>query len=114
MNRISVAAKFLGAITFSLLSCAAAAGTITGTVASVLARASDGLTYVYINGSASGQPACATNTYWMIVNETSDVGHKQYSMLLVAQATGAQVTLYGSGTCTRWPDGEDINEIQIL
>jgi hypothetical protein len=114
VHRTSVAAKFLGAITFLLFSCAAAAGNVTGTVASVLVRASDGLTFIYMNGSASGQPACATNPYWIILNETSDAGHKQYAMLLDALATGAQVTIFGNGTCTRWGDGEDINVIQIL
>ena len=114
MHRISIAAKVLGAITLSLFSYVVAAGTITGTVSSVLVRASDGLTYVYINGAASGQPACATNPYWIIMNETSDAGHKQYAMLLLAEATAAQVTISGNGTCTRWGDGEDINEIQFL
>jgi hypothetical protein len=114
MHRLSVAVKLLGTIPLFLFSFAAAAGNVTGTVASVLVRASDGLTYVLMNGSASGQPACATNPYWIIMNETSDAGHKQYAMLLDAQASGAQVTIFGNGTCTRWPDGEDVNMIQIL
>jgi hypothetical protein len=98
----------------ALSASVANAGTITGTVQSLLARASDGLTYVFINGVATGQPACATNAYFMIMNETSDVGHKQYAMLLAAQAAGSRITIFGAGTCTRWPDGEDINGIQIF
>ena len=114
MHKISLVTKVLCAITFLLFSYTAAAGNVTGTIASVLVRASDGLTYVLMNGAASGQPACATNPYWIIMNETSDAGHKQYAMLLTAQASGAQITIFGNGTCTRWGDGEDINSIQIL
>lgn len=96
------------------LSAAFAGGVITGTVQQVLVRASDGPVYAVINGSASGKPACATHSYWMIMDEKSDAGHKQYALLLEAQATGAQVTIYGNGTCNRWADGEDINGIAVV
>jgi hypothetical protein len=74
-------------ISSSLLAATAPAfsGTITGTVEWVIARASDGLTYALINGSASGQPACATKGYWVIMDENSEAGKKQYAMLLAAQ-----------------------------
>jgi hypothetical protein len=92
----------------------AAAGTITGTVEWVIARASDGLTYAMINGTASGQPACATEQYWIIMDENSEAGKKQYAMLLLAQASGQQIAVGGHNTCTRWPDGEDIDSVQII
>jgi hypothetical protein len=103
----------LGMIASVAFASEAVAGTISGTVQLVLVRASDGLVYAVINGTPSGQPACATHSYWMIANESSDAGHKQYAMLLQAQATGAHVTIYGSGACTRWLDGEDIDSVQV-
>ena len=112
MRSLSSLLKAVGVIVGSgWVSLAYAGGVVTGTVQQVLVRASDGLVYTVINGTASGQPSCATHTYWMIMNETSDVGHKQYALLLQDQATNAQVTIYGNGTCTRWADGEDIDSI---
>jgi hypothetical protein len=114
MHRVRTVKKILTTIALSIsASVAVAGGTITGTVQLLIARASDGLTYVVINGTASGHPACATNSYWIIMNETSDAGHKQYAMLLAAQASGSQVSIVGAGTCTRWGDGEDIDYIEI-
>src|SRR5689334_1514031 len=87
-------------------STAFAGGVVTGKVLQIVVRASDGLTYAIISGTPTGKPACATGNYWMVMSETSDVGHRQYALLLAAQATGAQITIWGSGTCTRWGDGE--------
>jgi hypothetical protein len=100
------------AICLLLASTVGNAGSVTGTVSEVIARASDGLTYVYMNGTSSGRPACAANTsYWMIMSESSDVGKKQYAMLLAAKAGGIQLTIQGNNTCSRWADGEDISYI---
>ena len=89
------------------------AGTVTGTVSAVITRASDGLTYAAITGTPSGQPACATHAYWMIMNETSETGKRQYAMLITAKVAGTSVTIIGNNTCTRWADGEDINSIEL-
>ncbi len=90
------------------------AGTQVGTVSSVIVRASDGLTYFTLNGAAkSGNPACATKSYWMIKDENSEVGKKQYAMVLAAQASGRELTVVGMNSCTRWLDGEDVNWMQL-
>lgn len=91
----------------------ATAGTVTGTILWVIARSTDGLTYAAINGTASGKPACATQGYWIITDENSEAGKKQYAMLLLAQASGATVTVEGNNTCTRWSDAEDIQYIEL-
>jgi hypothetical protein len=91
----------------------ASAGQVTGVINWVMVRASDGLTYVSIIGTPTGQPGCATGGYWMIADENSEAGKKQYAMLLEAKATGAAITIYGTNTCTRWPDGENINAVLI-
>jgi len=111
MRLISAALKFGAVLAASSVSTAFAGGVVSGKVLQVVVRASDGLVYAIVSGTPTGQPTCAKGNYWMIMNETSDVGHKQYAMLLQAQATGAQITIWGSGNCTRWGDGEDIDTI---
>ncbi|HKS72845.1 MAG TPA: hypothetical protein VJQ82_06570 [Terriglobales bacterium] len=90
------------------------AGTITGTVDWVITRASDGLVYVNIVGTPTGRPTCAQGTtYWMIANENSETGKKQYAMLVAAKLAGSTIIITGSGLCTRWVDGEDIDSIRL-
>jgi hypothetical protein len=98
---------------FSL--AARAEGVQTGKVTAVYVRATDGLTYFYLDGPAAvGKPTCAAGkTYWMIKDETSPVGKQHLAMLLLAQTTGRTVKVSGWGTCTRWIDGEDTAEIGI-
>lgn len=90
---------------------AQANGVVQGTVSKLIQRASDGLTYVVINGTSSGRPSCATGSYWIIAHEDSESGKKQFAMLMTAYATGSPVVLHGMGACNRWSDGEDIDEI---
>ena len=92
---------------------AASAGNITGKIASLHARASDGLIWVEISGTATGQPSCVTHSYFIIKSETSDIGKSQYAMLISAFLSGASVTIQGANTCTRWYDGEDIDTITL-
>jgi hypothetical protein len=92
------------------------AGTQTGKIVKVYARATDGVNLVYVSGSRSGRPNCATQDYWIIKDENSTTGKKQFAMLLMAQAAGRTVMLEGpgSGACTRWGDGEDIGSVMTL
>jgi hypothetical protein len=87
-------------------------GTQTGTITYLTVRDSDGLTYFNLTGASSGKPACATQAYWMIKNETTEAGKKIYALLLAAQASGATVIVTGYDTCTRWNEGEDVNTIR--
>jgi hypothetical protein len=97
-----------------LFSASASAGSQVGAVSSVIVRASDGLTYFTIAGPAkSNSPTCATIGYWMIKDENSEVGKKQYAMLLTALASGRELTVSGMNTCTRWGDGEDVDWMQL-
>ena len=98
----------------TLTSVAAISGETVGTIDYVNQRASDGLIFVAINGPITGSPSCATKAYFMIANESSDAGKKQFAILLLAKASGLRVAITGSNTCTRWSDGEDINEIRLM
>ncbi|MDP5278255.1 hypothetical protein Q9Q95_04905 [Sphingomonas sp. DG1-23] len=87
----------------------AQANSSEGKVKSLVVRASDGLQYVVIESAFSGRAACAANTsYYMIADEHSDAGKSQMAILLSAYMSGKSVLIEGSGTCTRWTDGEDI------
>ena len=91
----------------------AIAGTQTGFVDTVYVRDSDGVIVVGITGNASGHPVCAQQTYWVIPNETTDSGKRLFSMLLAAQLSFRLVNIVGKNTCSRWPDGEDIDAIGL-
>jgi hypothetical protein len=98
---------------FAIAAAPAIAGTQTGFVNYLSARDSDGVILVYLSGSATNHPACALEAYWIIPNETTDSGKRLYSMLLSAQLGGRSVMIEGKDTCTRWPDGEDINTVLV-
>lgn len=91
------------------------AGTQTGKVETLYARASDNLHLVTLSGGTAktGSPSCATRGYWLIRDENSVAGKSQFSQLLAAKLAGATVTITGLNTCSRWGDGEDINTIVI-
>ena len=107
-RKVAAAALCLLASSF-----ACAGGTQTGTVNQLIVRASDGLIILWLNGTASGRPACATIGYWMIKNENSTAGKQQLAQLMMARALGIPVTVTGAGTCTRWSDGEDLDLVTI-
>ena len=86
----------------------------TGKVKQLYVRDSDGLVYFTLDtASPADKPACATKVYWMIKDENSETGKKQYSLLLTAQAAQKRITVIGYGTCTRWGDGEDVNSLSL-
>lgn len=92
----------------------AAAGSETGQITTLRTRASDNLVFFTLNGSASGKPACARYAYWMIKDENSATGKRQFAMLMSAMLAGKAVTVTGTGACTRWGDGEDVEEVVLL
>ena len=98
---------------YFITSVAAFAGSEGGQVKNVLIRASDGLVYVELSGTAENKPSCATHSYWMIKDEKSLTGRQQLAALLLAQANGQTISIIGTGSCTRWPDGEDIDYIIV-
>jgi hypothetical protein len=92
----------------------ATASEVTGNITYLEVRDSDGLIYTVIAGARSAKPACAQSTYYfMIKDENSGTGKRTYAMLLAAKLAGKAITVYGTGTCTRWPDGEDISGVNL-
>lgn len=73
----------------------------------------DGLIIFSLSGERGAKPSCATNNYWIVPNENSDYGKRVYAALLAARSSGATVDVWGSGTCTRWSDGEDVELVTL-
>lgn len=100
-----------------LLFCAGDAGAFvssqTGQVTALLVRSGDGLIYFFLTGSLNAPAACAIGGYWMIKDENSPTGKRQFAMLTAARLTGTPVTVTGTGACTRWHDGEDVDLVTI-
>lgn len=91
----------------------AMAGDQVGQVLDIQVRAPDGLNIIELSGSHSSKPACASFSYWLIKDENSTAGKQQLALLMAAQASAQTVQIVGSGTCSRWPDGEDIGAVII-
>jgi hypothetical protein len=92
----------------------ALASTYIGKVSAINVREEDGLVWVYILGERTGnRPTCATNYYMVIKNENSPAGKRQLAMLMMAKASNKPIVIDGSGTCSRWGDGEDISTISM-
>ncbi len=89
------------------------AGSQAGLITQVYKRESDGLLLIELSGSATGKPACATHSYWIIKDENSNTGKQQLAMLLMAKASGQAITIVGNNVCTRWSDGEDVGAVVL-
>lgn len=105
---------FAMAATCAALTCPpAAAGSETGQITALRTRSSDNLVFFNLNGVPTGKPACARYAYWMIKDENSATGRRQFAMLMSAAMAGKTVTVSGTGACTRWGDGEDVEEVVL-
>ncbi len=114
MKQLQMFSRFLAfSIPLNMAPTPAVAGSTTGQVSRLVTRASDGLQLVEIAGTATGQPACARYSYFLIRDEKSDTGKTHYAMLMSAFLSATKVTIQGSGTCVRWGDGEDIEAVQF-
>lgn len=112
--RRGLSATMLLVVALAALASPAHASSVEGRVKSLVVRASDGLQYVVVEGTFSNRAACAQNTtYWMIADEHSDTGKSQFAILLAAYMAGKPVYLQGTGSCTRWVDGEDILVVML-
>lgn len=82
---------------------------------SFLTYRSDGIVFVYINGTRTGtKPACATagsGTYFRFaVNSTTAAGKSQLAGLIAAHAAGEKIWLNGTGDCDVYSDTESLLE----
>ena len=100
-KKLVVAASFL-----ALTSSTAIAGDAGGLVKQLFVSSS-GVIFAAIEGPHNNAPFCATAGW--AVNATTPAGKLTYAQLLTAQTAGDAITMSGTGTCTTWPDREDID-----
>lgn len=113
MKKRTRLACLLAIVTAQLIP-SAEAGQQTGTIDVLFVRQSDGLVYVQLSGTATSRAWCGRNSiYWMIKNENSDAGKRQYAALVAARLAASQITIRGTGDCFRWGDAEDIDEVLL-
>src|SRR5215471_2341208 len=97
---------------------AAALSYQTGGIDLLSVRDSEGLLWVHLDKFGGGPfaraPCAANTTYWIIPDETTEAGRLLYDSLLDAELAHRFVAIHGKGTCNRWPDGEDIDYVEIL
>jgi hypothetical protein len=70
--------------------------------------------FIKVDKPKSTPPGCDTNGFWTYVLPlTTELDKKLYAMLLTARATGAPVTLTGTGTCSAFGTIESLNSAQM-
>lgn len=104
--------KFIFIILVMLFSNNIWAGEGRGKIKNIVVRDHDGLVYVTLESRAN-KPTCAVAGYMMIKDENSATGKRLLALLLMAQAANKNIYVKGYDTCSRWPDGEDINYIIV-
>jgi hypothetical protein len=110
---MKLAAVGLLALT-SLAALPSYAGVVNGHIVAIYVRQSDGLVYFETDGAISERAPCAvSNNLWVLPNENSDTSKRQYAALLTAKASNVSIDVFGTGTCTRWVNSEDVNTIVI-
>lgn len=65
------------------------------------------------NGSASGQPSCATNANIFAIDLTTPAGRANYAAILVALGSGQTLTFFGNSTCNVYAGYEDLNGVRL-
>lgn len=96
------------------------ASTEWGRLKWIAVRAADGLVYFAIEVPTfpagypprTPRPACATQGYWILGNVANPAVRLQYDLLLRSKENSVQLRIDGSGTCTGWPDAEDVETVQ--
>jgi hypothetical protein len=105
-------AALIGLLYLSALGTAIA-GSQTGKIVFLHVRSTDGLIIVDMNGPVTNRAACASYPYWLVEDEKSNAGKQQLAMLMAAHLAGKTISLNGTGTCSRWPDGETIGTVTV-
>lgn len=115
LNLFSLPQVAIGLTISTLMITQSHASEVEGTVKYIKVRASDGLHWIEINGTATPRPACASNfRYYAIRQEQTDAGKAQLAMLMSAFLARRKVYLRGAHSCVRWGDAEDIEAVELI
>lgn len=75
----------------------------------------NGAVIIYTNGTRTSVPSCAASQPGRFaLDATSEGGRVQLAGLLMAFASGKQVTIYGTDSCTAYGDTETVNYFRIV
>ena len=101
----------IAVVTFSS-SLSFAGGYQSGIVRKIMVGYNDVPNTIYLDGSISGRPACATQPFWRI-KEGSEAAAKQMMAVMSAQALGLSLKITETGECSQWPDVEDVETVTV-
>jgi hypothetical protein len=95
----------------SLVASAAHAGTGTGRIsATAIDTTSANKVQIYIYGTHSSKPACATSGKFVVDTSTAD-GKAIYSAILAAALAGRVVEAVGTGNCNLLAGSEGVSKL---
>lgn len=108
MNKRAILMLIVGCSVFS--GSPGFAGQISGAVTGFGIDVSSGrsIALVYVSGTYSGQPTCATQGNQMAINLDANRGYALLDSFMRAYAIGAQVTIIGNNTCQTSASREDV------
>ena len=92
----------------------ASAGSVTGaTITSIyLGNSYGSLVFIQTSVAKTGNPSCSTNGTWgFVLPLTTALENQMLAVVLSARATGATVTLTGSGVCDTYSTVETLENI---
>lgn len=74
-----------------------------------------GATFVFIqvNGTPTGTTSCASGGWNYTLSFSAPGANQLYAMLLTAYATGTQVNMVGTGTCSEVSFVESLDTLQL-
>jgi len=101
MNRCKYIISLIGLLPSSVL-----AGSGLGTASNVAVQ-NNGVALFSINGTRTGAPSCATTNRFAFAANTS-AGQNMLATLLTGYGLGRSISVFGDGTCTTWPDSENV------
>lgn len=106
-------------LTLGVASSAMAGAVSNAKITKVLASGGAGAAFfVYVDiAPTTAAAACATQTtsaYRWALDPSTAAGKAGIAAILMAQATGKTITVYGTGTCTVWSDTENVSWVMVV
>jgi hypothetical protein len=103
----------LAALCLIALSATASAGSVTGaTIRQVQIQTNYNMVFIAISTAKTGNPSCSANgQFGFVLPLTTALDNQMLAVLLSARATGATVTLTGTGVCDTYPSVETLQVV---
>jgi hypothetical protein len=85
----------------------------TATISQVLVWSAGNLVYVYPMGGIAGPPPCGASLPYYSFSYSRPMASAYLAALLAAQARGALVEIWGTGTCTDQSTSETLDYFSV-